>query len=152
MFRALENQDLSSLAEALENGANPNTRKRYRGLKGEKPGLMAVRNGQVEALALLLKHGATCDPELVLGVALFAERAVKVGEPVAMADGRKMVDMLEALHVDWGVSHRFIGGGLRAIDLLWSVWPDLAQVALTRLKLKPLGATKDTPSGPKQTH
>ena len=71
-------------------------RKLYRGLKGEKPGLMAVRNGQSQALSLLLERGAACDPELVLGVALFAERSAKAGEPTAMADAQKMIAIFDS--------------------------------------------------------
>ena len=151
MFQAIEQRDLQGLTEALDLGANPNARKLYRGLKGEKPGLMAVRNGQAQALSLLLERGAACDPELVLGVALFAERSAKASEPTAMADAKKMIAALEAHRADWGVSHRFIGGGLRAIDLLWAVWPDLAHGPAQRLNLKPLGVFGDTPVPGKPT-
>lgn len=138
LVSAVERQDLPTIQSALERGANPHARKRYRGLVGESVGLLAARNGWVEALSLLLEHAGKCEAETILGAALFIERAQRSPDPHLHDQAHALFVLLEEHQVDWGVSDRFIGGGLRAIDLVATAFPAWGAQAAQRQNLVPL--------------
>lgn len=138
LVSAFERQDLPAIRSALERGANPSARKRYRGLVGESVGLLAARNGWVEELSLLLEHAGKCEAETVLGAALFIERAQRSTEHHHHEQAHALFALLEEHQADWGVSDRFIGGGLRAIDLVATAFPAWGAQAAQRQKLVPL--------------
>lgn len=149
LIYAVQHHDVPAAQEALDKGAKPGTRKSYRGGIREPLTLVAVRRGQPDLLELLLEAGAPCEAGLVTATALLVERATQTGDPDLLNKARAIVNLLEERQVDWAVSDRMVGGGLRAIDLLASSQPEWAAAPTKRQNLTPL-STRETPTAPGQ--
>lgn len=141
LIKAAEEFDLDGLNKALAEGGRVTVRKPYRGLTGEPLTLMAVRRGQPALLDALLNAGAPLDDGLAMAAALLTERATRVGEQDPLQKAQAVVERLESMGVDWGVSDRSIGAGLRAIDLLAAAQPHWAMAPSQRQGLEPMGHT-----------
>lgn len=138
LLKAAESSDLAGMARAIEEGANPNTRRPCRGVAGETVALWMIRTGQAAALDLLLERGAGIDTGMIMAACFLTERATRENDQPALEGAREMVACLERHGANWGVTDRFIGGGLRAIDLLAGVQPDWAAGPAKRLGLVPV--------------
>lgn len=142
---AAQNKDLKAMMKALEGGASPNARRPCRGLVGEPVALWLTRHGDWAGLDAVLRAGAKIDTGTIVAACLLVERATLNQDQEALDQAKAVVDTLEHHHANWGVCDRFIGGGLRAIDLLASAQPQWARGPADRLKLTPLTSTEGIP-------
>lgn len=133
LVKAVELADVSLVSSLLYQGARPQAVKTYRGIGGEPVLLLAIRQGQPAIAALLLEAGAELNSRMVMAAALFIERAFKSQNKEQQAQAEQLFHLLEGRGVDWTASDRFVGGGLRAIDLVQASRPGLAEAAAQRL-------------------
>lgn len=151
LVKATLEKDYTKICTALEQGADPNAKRPCRGTPGEPLTLWLVRQGDAKGLKILLQAGAKATSAVTLGACLLVEHATRKEDPKELEKARAVVDILEKEKVNWGVSDRFIGGGLRAIDLLSNVQPEWAKAPAARLKLSPLkGQDISAPSKTRQ--
>lgn len=134
LIRAVENGNESDVIKALMNGANPNTQKRHRGLPvGEPVLLRAVRENHDGIVDILLNSGAQISPVIILATAMSIERATRRNKDDDILKSMKIFKLFEQNEVDWTVTDRFVGSGIRAIDLIAGAQPQWAVDAARRL-------------------
>ena len=138
LVKATLDSDYAGISKALKLGADPNAKRPCRGTGGEPLILWLVRQGDSKGLEILLQAGAHATNAVILSACLLVEHATRKGDPQELERAREVVETLEKKEVNWGASDRFIGGGLRAIDLLANVQPEWARAPADRLKLTPL--------------
>lgn len=150
LVQAAQNNDLKAIIKALEEGASPNAKRPCRGVVGEPVALWLTRHGDWAGLDAVLRAGAKIDTGTIVAACLLVERATRSQDSEELEQAKAVVDTLEHHGANWGVCDRFIGGGLRAIDLLASAQPLWARGPAIRLGLTPLTSqsTFNQPSKP----
>ena len=149
LVQAAQNKDLKAIIQALDEGASPNARRPCRGLVGEPVALWLTRHGDWAGLDAVLRAGAKIDTGTIVAACLLVERATRSQDAEQLDQAKAVVDTLEHHQANWGVCDRFIGGGLRAIDLLASAQPQWARGPAIRLGLVPLTGTDSLPEASK---
>lgn len=136
LIQAVEQENIQEVIQALENGANPSIRKKIRGLsQGESLILYCIRECKPEILELLLEAGGKMSDSMIVAAGMTMERAVRSGNPQFLKMAVKLLDTMDSIGTDWSVTDRFVGGGLRSIDLIANVNPQWAQKVSKRMKI-----------------
>lgn len=136
LIRAVESGNQENVLKALQNGANPDAQKRHRGIPiGEPILLMAIRENHHSIVKILLEKGATLSPMITLVTAMAVDRCYRKSDPLELQKIQDIFNLMESHQVDWTVTDRFIGNGIRAIDLIAGASFELALQAASRMGL-----------------